>query len=141
MAKKTAQQRASFLQRFWLPIILAIIALAGTMITILGPFFASRFSASAVSSPSSSFDYQVRIETRAGEPIANAAVILEIGGGKAPLDGVSDSTGLARIFIEKSFVGQPGRLIVKAPGYKTHTQNIDLTEGKLPKIVQLDSAP
>ena len=138
MTPKITQQQASFLQKFWLPIILAILALLGTLVTVLGPTLTGRLSAPPTSG---SFDYQVRIETRAGEPLTNATVILEIGDGKAPLDGVSDSTGLTRIFVEKSFVGQPSRLIIKAPGYQTHTQNIDLTEGKLPKIIQLDPAP
>jgi len=91
--------------------------------------------------PQNTFDYQVHVETNAGEPIANASVIIEIGGCKVPLDTVSDSTGLARIIIETSYVGKPGRLLVSAIGYKIHTQNIDLTEGSLPKVIQLIPAP
>jgi hypothetical protein len=140
MAKRTAQH-ASFLQKFWLPIILAIIALVSTIVTLIGPILIGRISTTSTTPPSNSFDYQVRIETKAGDPIPNANMILEIGGGKAPLDSISDSTGLARIFVEASYVGKPGRLIVKATGYKTHTQNIDLIEGDLPKVIQLDLAP
>lgn len=88
-----------------------------------------------------SFDYQARIETKTGAPILYATVRLEIGGGKAPLDSVSDSAGLARIFIDASYAGKPGRLIVEATGYKKYTQNIDLTEGDLPKVIQLDPNP
>jgi len=141
MTKKSPQQRSSFLQRFWLPIILAVIAFVGTMVTTIGPALINRTSPTATMPPPKTFDYQVHVETNTGDPIANAAVIIEIGGGKVPLDTVSDSTGLARIIIETSYVGKPGRLLVRATGYKTYTQNIDLTEGNLPKVIQLISAP
>jgi hypothetical protein len=141
MAKKTKQPSASFLQKFWLPIILAIIALLGTVVTLLGPILTARFSATATPPLSSNFDYQVRIETKTGDPIENANVRLEIGGGKAPLDSVADSAGLARIFIDASYSEKPGRLIVKAIGYKTYVQNIDLPKDDLPKVVQLELVP
>lgn len=140
MAKKTTQQNKTFLQKFWLPIILAIITLVGSILTVLGPKLLEQQPASS-SFQSKNFDYQVNVETSTGDPIANATVIIEIGGGKAPLDAVSDSAGLARIMIESSYLGKPGRLIVRAPGYKTHTQNIDLTEGNLPKVIQIELAP
>lgn len=141
MTKKPSQQHISFLQKFWLPIILAIITLVGTIVTIISPELIKRISPTATMPPPNTFDYQVHVETNAGEPIANASVIIEIGGGKVPLDTVSDSTGLARIIIETSYVGKPGRLLVSAIGYKIHTQNIDLTEGSLPKVIQLIPAP
>lgn len=141
MTKKTTQQHASFLQKFWLPIILSIITLVGTIVTLLGPNLINRVLPTATIPPSTKFDYQVHVETNAGDPIANVSVIIEIGGGKAPLDTVSDSAGLARIMIDTSYMGKPGRLIVRAIGYKTHTQNIDLTEGNLPRVIQLDLVP
>lgn len=87
------------------------------------------------------FKYQVSVQTLTGEPIKGANVMIEIGNGKAPLNDVSDSNGLVRISIEKLYDGEPGRLTVKADGYKIHTQNIDLTENDLPKIIQLNSTP
>lgn len=140
MAKKTTQQDRTFLEKFWLPIVLAIITLIGTIITVFGPIVLENISAGSASSQSENFDYQVHIES-SGMPIVNATVTIEIGGGRAPLDTISDSAGLARIIIDKSYIGKPGRLIIRATGFKPFTQNIDLTEGNLPKIVQLEPAP
>lgn len=140
MAKKTAQQNRTFLEKFWLPIVLAILTLVGTIISVLGPILLENISGSSALSQPENFDYQVHIES-SGTPIVNATVTIEIGGGKAPLDTISDSTGLARIIIDKAFIGKPGRLIIRATGFKPFIQNIDLTEGNLPKIVQLEPAP
>jgi len=87
------------------------------------------------------FEYQVRVQARGtGENVSDAAVTIEVGG-KAPLDGITDSNGLARISISVSHAGQPGILIVEAIGYKRYTQNIDLTKDVLPKIIQLELMP
>ena len=125
---------------FWLPIILAIIGVVSAIVVAIisnpipGP------SPTSTTLSSNNFAYQVRVETKEGKAISNCAVILEIGG-KAPLDSVSDANGLAQIFVEASYAGKPGKLIVKIDGYKTHTQFINLTEGALPKVVQLDPVP
>lgn len=88
--------------------------------------------------PAASFTYLMRVQDKnAGQDIANAVVTIEVGG-KAPLDAITDSTGLARIFVSADHSGQPGRLIVEAEGYNRHTQNIDLMEGDLPKVVPLE---
>jgi hypothetical protein len=117
---------------WWVPIIVALIGLIGVIITSIG----------VTPSPTdTSFDYQVRVQERdTGEYILNAEVTIEVSG-KAPLDGITDSNGLARIFISSSHAGKPGMLIVEATGYKRHTQNIDLTVGTLPDVVQLEPAP
>jgi hypothetical protein len=84
------------------------------------------------------FSYQVRVEAKdTGENVPNAEVTIEVGG-KAPLDAITDSKGIARIFIESSYAGQPGFLIVEAIGYQRHKQNIDLVEGRLPDVVLLE---
>jgi hypothetical protein len=117
---------------WWVPIIVALIGLAGVIITsdwVTPP------------PPVTSFDYQVRVQAKdTGEYILNAKVTIEVGG-QAPLDGITDSNGLARIFVGSSHAGKPGLLIVEATGYKRHTQNMDLTVGTLPDIVQLEPAP
>jgi len=114
--------------------IIAIIAL------IISPDFRGLFTAAATPQPTpDSFSYQVRVEAKdSGKFISNAKVTIEVGG-KAPLDGFTDSSGLAVIFIGASHAGQPGRLIVEADGYQRHTQNIDLTPGALPDVIQLES--
>lgn len=83
------------------------------------------------------FTYQARVEDKnTGENISGAKVTLEVGG-KAPLDGITDSNGLARIFVSASHAGQPGRLIVEVVGYETYVQEIDVVQGMLPKVILL----
>lgn len=84
------------------------------------------------------FSYLVSVQTKeTGENIGQAKIIIQVSD-KPPLDEVTDSTGLARILIEASLVGQPGKLIVEATGYERYVQNIDLLEGNLPDVIQLE---
>ncbi len=84
------------------------------------------------------FTYQVRVEAKgSGDFIPNARVIIEVGG-QAPLDGITDSNGLARISVGSSYAGQPGRLLVEADGYNRYRQEIDIFEGSLPDTIQLE---
>ena len=89
--------------------------------------------------PSShSFAYQVRVQTKdTGEYVQGAEVAIEVGG-QAPLDDVTDSSGLARILIPSSHANRPGTLIVEATGYKRRVQHIALTPDALPDVVQLE---
>lgn len=88
----------------------------------------------------SSFSYPVRVQAKGtGEHIPNAKITIEVIG-KAPLDEVTDANGFARVFIDADRVGQPSKLIVQVTGYKQYIQNIDLTEGSLPDVVQLEPA-
>ncbi len=117
---------------WWVPIIVALIGLIGFIITSKG---------TTLPPTDTSFDYQVRVQAKdTNGYIPNAKVTIEVSG-QAPLDGVADSNGLARIFISSSRAGKPGMLIVEATGYKRHTQNIDLTVGTLPDVIQLEPAP
>ena len=119
------------LSDWWVPIIVALIGLIGVIITTKGGILPQT---------DTSFDYQVRVQAKdTGRYIPNAKVTIEVSG-QAPLDGITDSNGLARIFIGSSHAGKPGLLIVEAAGYKRHTQNIDLTVGTLPDVVQLEPA-
>jgi uncharacterized protein YraI len=87
-----------------------------------------------------SFSYPVRVEAKeTGKDVRNAEVRIEVAG-KADLCGVTDSNGVARIFIESSYAGQPGFLIVEATGYVRHEQHIDLIVGALPYVVQLEKS-
>jgi hypothetical protein len=117
---------------WWVPIVVAVIGLIGVIITSKGIILPT---------PDTSFGYQVRVQAKdTGEYIPNAKVTIEVSG-QAPLDGITDSNGLARIFISSSRAGKPGRLIVETAGYKRYMQNIDLTMGTLPDVVQLEPAP
>ena len=84
------------------------------------------------------FTYPVRVQEQGtGQNIPNAKVIIEVVG-QAPLDEITDTDGFARIFIDASYVGKPGRLLVEANGYKPCRQEIDLREGILPDTIQLE---
>ncbi len=73
-----------------------------------------------------SFSYLVRVqENGTGIHISNAEVTIEVAE-QAPLDGVTDTNGIARIFLPRSYAGQPGRLLIKANGYELYRQEIDL---------------
>jgi len=120
-------------QVWWVPIIVAIIGLIGIIIPLLT-------NGDNQSSPpaSQTFDYPVRVQEKDSEgTIPNARVILEVAS-KAPLDEITDSNGFARIRIESSYVGKPGKIIVEATGYKKYTQNIDLNKDTLPDIIRLE---
>ena len=83
-------------------------------------------------------NYAVRVQAEnTGEDIANAEVSIDTRDGMAPLCSVTDAGGFARIGVGASYMGQDALLIVKAPGYKKHTQEIDFTEGNLTQVVLL----
>lgn len=87
------------------------------------------------------FSYLVRVQDEVtSEHLVNARVTIEIVG-KSPLDELTDSNGSARIVIDASRVGEPGRLIVQADGYFKHVQNIDLYRDILPDTIQLKAEP
>lgn len=110
--------------------------------TVIGVIVALIFGVLQVIEPnqegSSVFTYQVRVEAiGTNETIPNATVTIEVGG-QAPLDNVTDSNGVARIFISATHAGKPARLIVEAEGYRRYRQEMDLVEEVLPDIVRLE---
>jgi hypothetical protein len=122
--------------KWWVPIAVAVIGLIGIIFTTVW-----NGSGNPTPAPAADFTYQVRVQDKAtGANIPNALVTIEVGG-KAPLDAITDSTGFARIFVSADHSGQPGRLLVEAEGYIKHRQEIDITEGALPKDVLLEPAP
>lgn len=124
-------------QVWWVPIIVAIIGLAGILISRQ----ANTANETPTPQPSTTFDYLVRVQTKdTGEPISNARVTIEVVG-QAPIDELTDSNGIARIFVDANYAGQPGRLIVEAVGYKLYRQEIDIREASLPDTIQLEQLP
>ncbi len=129
----------------------AIAAIVGALATILACIVSTTFNifplwtVSPTPTPTSvqktSFSYQTRVQAKdSNENIPNAQVTIEVPG-RAPLDGITDSNGLARIQIAASHSGQPGRLIVEANGYHRYVQEIDLTRDALPDLVRLEPVP
>ncbi len=89
-------------------------------------------------SSSSSFSYFVHVQAKdTGEDVVRAEVTIQ-NIEKAPLDAATDSKGVARIFVDSSYAGKPGFLIIHAEGYEDYTQNLDILKGVLPDNVQLE---
>jgi hypothetical protein len=87
---------------------------------------------------SESFDYFVKVKIMNAEVyLRNVKVIVELEG-RAPLDVLTDSNGIARIRIPSSYVGKPALLIAEEAGYGRYEQNIDLIEGALPHVLELE---
>jgi len=127
----------NLLRYVWIPIVLALIAAAAAII----PPLLNKVDNISTPPPDTAFAYQVRVEVKdTTEPISNAEVTLEVGG-KAPLRDITDSNGFARIFVDTAYTGQPGKLIVKATGYSSHTEHIDLRKDVLPTVVRLEPVP
>lgn len=90
--------------------------------------------------PTPLFSYQIRVQAKeTGKGIANAKVTIDVEG-KSSLIELTDSEGLARIFVYASHSDRPGRLIVEATGYETYTRNIELIADRLPSAIQLEVA-
>ena len=131
--------RIAYLGLF-IPLLVAFCGLTGTLVGPVVTEWAKtlpvRPTAGAVSAIT--FDYSVRVQAgNTSLPIPNAKVTIEVIG-QAPLDEITDSNGIARLFIDTSHAGQPARLIVRASGYQEYTQNIDLRQDALPDVVPLD---
>jgi uncharacterized protein YraI len=141
MAKKSP--RTTFLENFWVPLIIALISLFGVIFSVE---YGSREARILLIRPTPTstpvpFSYQVRVEAKdTGENVPNAEVTIEVSG-KASLDGITDTNGIARIFIDPSHAGQPGFLFVEATGYERYRQHIDLIVGALPDVVLLGPEP
>jgi hypothetical protein len=87
---------------------------------------------------SQSFSYQIRVQDKStGQTIERARVTINVRD-QAPLDKLTDSNGLARLFIDTTHADQPGELRIEANGFKTYIQNIDIVAGSLPDDVQLE---
>jgi Tol biopolymer transport system component len=80
----------------------------------------------------------VRVQAKdTGQDIEGAEVIIEVTG-QAPAKGVTVTGGMARIFIDISFVNKPGRLIIEATNYKKRVEEIDLIKDALPTVILLE---
>jgi tetratricopeptide (TPR) repeat protein len=87
---------------------------------------------------SQSFAYAVTVEDKINrQGVFNAEITLLVPD-KAPLNAVTDDNGFARLFVESDYVGEPGELRVTADGFQQRIYSIDLTEGNLPRTVQLE---
>jgi hypothetical protein len=126
------QHRSSLHSKQGMVIIAVLIALTA-VVAIIFPVFLPR---------PGSFDYTVQVQAQdTGEDISNAEVRIEVGEGKAPLSGITDANGLARISVDASYMEKPAILIVEAFGYKKRRQEIDLIKGNRAYVVQLEPAP
>ena len=85
----------------------------------------------------SSFQYQVEVKDKeTDEAISKAQITIEVLN-RTPLHARTDSNGFARVFVDESYAGEPGRLRVKAKGYEIYEIEIDLFPDHLPQEVYL----
>jgi len=86
-----------------------------------------------------SFSYLVHVQEEGTDIVVkNAVVRIEVAGEQIPGSDLTDNHGIARVFIDTEFVGQPGRLIVTATGYQSYRLNVDLKTDTLPAMVLLE---
>lgn len=83
------------------------------------------------------FVYQVRIQDSVTESNIKSAKVTIESGQMAPLVSLTDNNGWARLYIKTRFIDQPGRVVVEAPNYETHRQEIDLHQEKVPAVLLL----
>lgn len=121
--------------KWWVPIVVAIIGLAGTIITLVFQHF---FSPSS-SSPEQTY-YRLRVVDKVSrEYVANAKVTIEMSGSTVlPIETITDSNGFAILALPTEFVDKPGRLIVEAREYQTFNKFINLSLETLPEVIELE---
>lgn len=118
--------------------IVSVLALVIAFGTWFWPDIRDLLFPSATSTPSASFNYQVRVQAEdTGEYVQGARIAVDVAG-QAPLDAITDMIGFARVFIPSSYAEQPAVLIVEAVGYERYTKNIVLIAGTLPDVAELE---
>ncbi|MCB0172708.1 MAG: hypothetical protein KDJ97_19395 [Anaerolineae bacterium] len=87
--------------------------------------------------PDDSFSYPIRVlKDGTNEYVPNATVTIEVSG-LAPLQGLTDTNGFARIFIDTSYVKKPARILIVANNYEPYRREIDLVKDTLPDTIPL----
>jgi dipeptidyl aminopeptidase/acylaminoacyl peptidase len=67
-------------------------------------------------------------------------VIIQVSG-KAPLSVKTGANGSVTITIDPNYLGQSGELIVEADGFQEYRTIVDLVEGGLPAVIELERSP
>lgn len=122
-------------EKWWIPIIVAVIALVGTIVAAM--------INNAPSKPTDSEQtyYRVRVVDKVSRGyVANAKVTIELSGNTniVPIDAITDSNGFAIIAIPSDYIDKPGKLIVEEREYQTFIEYIDLSLETLPEVVELE---
>lgn len=85
------------------------------------------------------FDVYFRVrDSSTGKLLGNVLLSIELSG-QPPLDGFTDSLGLARIQVPERHWADSAKLLVQIHGYKTFEQHITLQPNHLPTTVSLIS--
>lgn len=86
---------------------------------------------------SSTFSYVVHVQDSAsGKNVSNANVTIDVVG-EAPLKGVTDSEGIARITVDIRHENQAAQLHIDADGYDEYSQNIRFIQDELPPVIRI----
>ena len=132
MTEKTPRW-LNLLRYVWIPILVALIGVAGAIVVAL--------LNNADETNPGTFAYQVQVQAKdTDEPIPNAEVTIQVSE-VAPLHEITDTHGVARVLVDDSQAGQPGRLIVRVTGYTTHVESINVRKNVPPTVVRLEPAP
>ena len=124
--------------KWWIPIVVVLIGLAGVAFVAVWNNPSTPVEPSEEEMQTAEFEYLVRIQNNKGENLPDARVTIEVGG-RAPLDTYTDSNGVAVIFIDTSYAGKPGFLIVERDGFHPYRQNIELMMNALPDLIRLET--
>ena len=132
-------EKTNRIAKIWVPIIVALIGLAGIIITNLGKDDVPTSNSSLTPPATNGFVYSVTVMDKVStKPIENAHILIETGGGFAPKNAYTDSNGFVRITIDASQSGRQGRLSISATNYERQTHDIDLTSDALPQEIRLE---
>lgn len=122
-------------EKWWIPIIVAVIALVGTIVAaIIG-----NLPDSQPTGVTQTY-YRVRVVDAVNRAyVANAKVTIELSGNIiVPIEAITDSNGFAIIALPSEHIDKPGRLIVEAREYQTFNKFINLSLETLPEVVELE---
>jgi len=123
--------------KWWIPIVVALIGLAGVVFVVVWNNPPSPVEPSEEDMQPVEFTYEVHVVSAMGENLPDTHIIIQVGG-KAPLDEFTDSNGFARIVIDGTYAREPARLIVEREGFHPYTQEIDLYPDGLPDRIPLE---
>ena len=85
------------------------------------------------------FNYIIRVQdSRTLSNINNAKVTLEVSG-LPPLIKYTDNEGIAIMSLDGDRIGQVGKIVVSAEGYKDYTRNFEIRDGEIPPSFRLES--
>lgn len=121
-------------EKWWIPIIVAVIALVGTIVAAM-----INNSSPRPAEPEQTY-YRVRVVDKVSRAyVANAKVTIELSGNIiVPIEAITDANGFAIMALPSEHIDKPGKLIVEAREYQMFNKFINLSLETLPDAVELE---